>query len=596
VTVTAASGLKKVYGLTVVVAKSSNTKLSVLTVNGFDASSGSVVLPARSSSAVVKAVAVDPEAVVVVSGTGLVEGANTVTVKVTAPNGLVSSYPVSVYVTPLSTNTGLAVFTVNGSAVQDGDVVSVANKTASVAVVAVAADADAVVSVAGASGLKTGENQLVVTVTAASGLKKVYGLTVVVAKSSNTKLSVLTVNGNPVNGGDEITLPARTTSAVVKAVAEDPEAKILTFGASDLVAGYNYASVTVIAPDRSVSTIWWFFKVLELSSDNSLSSIQVDGASYANETVVELPLGTSQVAVSAIANDSGAKVAVSGNTNLVGGLNTITVSVTAANGDVKKYEAYVNVPVRSGNAEISSAAGSWLINGIDVSNQDTVVDLPAGTSAITASAKTADSKATMAITGVTKLIAGVNTVTFTVTAENGTQKTYTRYVNVKALSGNANLKYITLAGQNVVGGSQVLVPAGTSRVEVIPVLESDEARFTVAGNTNLVQGSNTVTVVVTAPNGTTSTSTITVVVATPPSDTTLKTFTVNGKAVSAGDVFVVAAGTSRVSVSAIANDSKASVTISGKSSLKAGDNLLIVKVTALSGDSTTYAVTLRVGK
>jgi hypothetical protein len=85
-------------------------------------------------------------------------------------------------------------------------------------------------------------------------------------------------------------------------------------------------------------------------------------------------------------------------------------------------------------------------------------------------------------------------------------------------------------------------------------------------------------------------------VATPPSDTTLKTFTVNGKAVSAGDVFVVAAGTSRVSVSAIANDSKASVTISGKSSLKAGDNLLIVKVTALSGDSTTYAVTLRVGK
>jgi ribosomal silencing factor RsfS len=427
-------------------------------------------------------------------------------------------------------------------------------------------------------------------------LKKVYGLTVVVAKSSNTKLSVLTVNGNPVNEGDEITLPARTTSAVVKAVAEDPEAKILTSGASDLVAGYNYASVTVIAPDRSVSTIWWFFKVLELSSDNSVSSIQVNGASYVNETVVELPLGTSQVAVSAIANDSGAKVAVSGNTNLVGGLNTITVSVTAANGDVKKYEAYVNVPVRSGNAEISSAAGTWLINGIDVSNQDTVVDLPAGTSAITASAKTADSKATMAITGATKLIAGVNTVTFTVTAENGTQKTYTRYVNVKALSGNANLKYITVAGQNVVGGSQVLVPAGTSRVEVIPVLESDEARFTVAGNTNLVQGSNTVTVVVTAPNGTTSISTITVVVATPPSDTTLKTFTVNGKAVSAGDVFVVAAGTSRVSVSAIVNDSKASVTISGKSSLKAGDNLLIVKVTALSGDSTTYAVTLRVGK
>jgi hypothetical protein len=427
-------------------------------------------------------------------------------------------------------------------------------------------------------------------------LKKVYGLTVVVAKSSNTKLSVLNVNGNPVSIGDEITLPARSTSAVVKAVAEDPEAKILTYGASDLVAGYNYASVTVIAADRTVSTIWWYFNVLELSSDNSLRSIQVNGSTYVNETIVELPLGTNQVAVSAFANDSGAKVDVSGNTNLVGGLNTITVSVTAANGDAKKYQAFVNVPVRSGNAELSSAAGTWLIHGIDVANLDTVVELPAGTTAVTASAKTADSKATLAITGTNNLIAGVNTVTFTVTAENGTPKTYTRYVTVKALSGNANLKYITVAGQNVVGDSQVTVPAGTSRVEVIPVLESDEARFTVAGNTGLVQGSNTVTVVVTAPNGSTLTSKITVVVAAPPSDTTLKTFTVNGKAVSAGDILEVAPGVSKVSVSAIANDSKASVTISGKSGLKAGDNLLIVKVTALSGDSTTYAVTLRVGK
>jgi hypothetical protein len=383
---------------------------------------------------------------------------------------------------------------------------------------------------------------------------------------------------------------------VVKAVAEDPEAKILTYGASNLVAGYNYASVTVVAADRTVSTIWWYFNVLELSSDNSLSSIQVNGSTYVSETIVELPLGANQVAVSAIANDSGAKVDVSGNTNLVGGLNAVTISVTAANGDVKKYQAFVNVPVRSGNAEVSSAAGTWLINGIDVANPDTVVELPAGTTAVTASAKTADSKATLAITGTNNLIAGVNTVTFTVTAENGTPKTYTRYVTVKALSGNANLKYITVAGQSVVGGSQVTVPAGTSRVEVIPVLESDEARFTVAGNTGLVQGSNTVTVVVTAPNGATLTSAITVVVAAPPSDTTLKIFTVNGKAVSAGDILVVAPGVSKVSVSAIANDSKSSVTISGKSGLKAGDNLLIVKVTALSGDSTTYAVTLRGGK
>jgi hypothetical protein len=183
-----------------------------------------------------------------------------------------------------------------------------------------------------------------------------------------------------------------------------------------------------------------------------------------------------------------------------------------------------------------------------------------------------------------------------VTAENGTSKTYTRSVTIKTLSGNTNLKSLVVAGLSVAHGSLINVPAGTSRVEVIPTLESDESRFTISGNAGLVQGLNVVTVLVTAPNGATSTTLVAVVVAAPPSDTTLKTFTVNGKAVAAGDILMLAPGTSRVSVSAIANDSKASVQILGKSGLQAGYNLLLVKVTALSGVSSTYAVTLVVGK
>ena len=57
----------------------------------------------------------------------------------------------------------------------------------------------------------------------------------------------------------------------------------------------------------------------------------------------------------------------------------------------------------------------------------------------------------------------------------------------------------------------------------------------------------------------------------------------------------VAAGTKRVSVSAIAADSKASVEVTGKTGLNSGVNTLTVKVTALSGASTTYTVTVNVG-
>ena len=333
-----------------------------------------------------------------------------------------------------------------------------------------------------------------------------------------------------------------------------------------------------------------------LSSDNTLKSLQVNGSAYVADSTVELALGTKFVSVVAVANDAGAKVEISGNTNLSGGVNTITIKVTAANGDFKNYTAKVNVPVRSSNADISTVAGTWLINGIDVADEATVIELPAGTNAVTASAKTADAKASMLITGTTGLVTGSsNTVTFKVTAEDGTFKTYTRSVTVKALSSNTNLTSLTVAGSSVVDGATVNLPAGTSRVAVLPVLESEEARFTISGNADLKQGDNFLTVVVTAPSGASNTTTIKVVVAAPPSDTTLSTFTVNGTDVIDGSVVNVAAGTTRVRVSAIATDPKASVTIAGKSELKAGANSLVVTVTALSGDSTTYTVTVNVG-
>jgi hypothetical protein len=70
---------------------------------------------------------------------------------------------------------------------------------------------------------------------------------------------------------------------------------------------------------------------------------------------------------------------------------------------------------------------------------------------------------------------------------------------------------------------------------------------------------------------------------------------VNDQAVTNGGTVNVAAGTTRVRVSAIADDAKASVVVDGKSGLGAGANTLTVTVTALSGDSTTYTVTVNVG-
>ena len=144
-------------------------------------------------------------------------------------------------------------------------------------------------------------------------------------------------------------------------------------------------------------------------------------------------------------------------------------------------------------------------------------------------------------------------------------------------------------------GGTVNVPAGTMRVSVIAVLESAESKVTISGNTDLETGPNTLIVTVTAPSGAQVENTIIVQVAEAPSNTSLAVFTVNDQNVSDGSSINVSKGTSRVRVSAIAEDAKASVVVTGKSGLSSGANYLTVTVTALSGASTTYTVTVNVG-
>jgi len=194
------------------------------------------------------------------------------------------------------------------------------------------------------------------------------------------------------------------------------------------------------------------------------------------------------------------------------------------------------------------------------------------------------------------LKAGLNPVTFTVTAEDGTTSvSYTRNVRVAALSSNTTLTSLTIAEISAADGQTVNVPFGTTRVSVIPVLESAEAKFTISGNTELVTGANELLVTVTAPSGAVTVTTVNVQVAAAASITTLSTFSINNQAVTNNGSISVAAGTTRVSVSAIADDPKASVEVTGKSGLKSGANTLTVKVTSLSGASRTYTVTVNVG-
>jgi hypothetical protein len=114
-------------------------------------------------------------------------------------------------------------------------------------------------------------------------------------------------------------------------------------------------TITVVAP-------------VVLSSNNNLKSLEISPGTLtpaftASQTsyTAEVPMGTSEIAVSATAEDSKASVAVSGNKNLQDGANTVSVVVTAEDGSTKTYTIAVTRAVPTPTPPVTVAvAGSTL--------------------------------------------------------------------------------------------------------------------------------------------------------------------------------------------------------------------------------------------
>lgn len=164
-------------------------------------------------------------------------------------------------------------------------------------------------------------------------------------------------------------------------------------------------------------------------------------------------------------------------------------------------------------------------------------------------------------------------------------------MNVLALSSNTKLTSLVVGGVSVESGGTVALPVGTTRVEVLPTLESKDSKFVIAGNTGFANGSsNTVTVTVTAPSGAVEVYSVTVTVAGLASNTGLATFIIEGVNVLDGQPITLIGARTSLKVAARAADLTAAVTITGKTGLVLGSNLVTVTVTAKSGNQSVYQV------
>jgi hypothetical protein len=485
--------------------------------------------------------------------------------------------------------TTLATFTINGSDVEDGDVLVVSSGTTSVTVVATPTDNAATAVVSGATGLVAGDNEVSVLVTSSNNtVTQTYKVNVFVSSVSNVfsndaTLSALRVNGTLITAGQTVEVAPPTSSVTVVATTSNVNATSVVSGTLNLVTGLNDVSVTVTAEDGTTTRVYAFkVRVLALPSDVALATFTVNGQAVRNGGRVFLEPGTTGVAVVATPSDPSSSVVITGRTGLAAGANTLRVVVTSQAATTATYEVTLNVQAPSSNSSlvVLKVSGARVADG-------TTVFVPSGTTAVAVTAIPSDSAASVVVTGGTNLTLGDNTLTVVVTAEDGSTTTTTVTLNVLQ-NDDTSLAVFQYDGSDVTSGDEFDLDNGVTSVEITAEATSNLSTVEIIGEDALVPGRNVVRVQVTAQDTSVSTYRLIFNVA-PNVDTTLESLTVGGQDATGGSV-TLPAGTRATSVVAVTTDPFASYKVEGNVDLEAGENTVTVTVTAADGETTEDVV------
>lgn len=259
--------------------------------------------------------------------------------------------------------------------------------------------------------------------------------------SSNITLNSVTSSlGNVDTNGDNIFVDfGGTTVSGIKAVATASFTVSNSAKAGEKVSISFSGEASNLNDDTKISGSSSRTLAAPLSTNCNLKSLKVGNATLspafsANKTAYSagtVEYSVSKLNINAVAEDSKAKVTISGNSLAVGN-NTVKILVKAESGATKTYTISVTRKqnpnyVPSSNASLSGIiVDGFLISPTFSRDVDHyVVWLPYETSSLTVKATPADAKAKVSITGTENLIAGSdNTITITCTAEDGTKKEY----------------------------------------------------------------------------------------------------------------------------------------------------------------------------
>ena len=514
--------------------------------------------------------------------------------------------------------------------------INVNNDVTSIDVNATTTDSNATVTGTGTKQLNTGNNLINIVVKSESGTVNTYTINVIRAKSSNNYLSDLKVNGQTVTDFNkeklEYTLDdvkGDVSSIEVSATAEDTKASVVGTGNKSLSIGDNSIEVVVTAEDESTKT--YTIKVKKLSNDIALKSLTVTSdpmgtltPTFASTTYIytyNYDSSVTSLNVTATTNNLNAKVGIADSdsidtiTSTIGSAaktfnsstKNVKVTVTAEDGTTKDYTITLSRALSNNSYLKDISIDGTNIDGFNKENFEYNIKVSRETDSINISAILDDEKATLTtdLSNKFNLNLGENIINIVVTAENGNTSTY--ILNVEREKNNdATLDSLTVSkgtltpafNKNTLNYT-VNVENDVTSIEVSATATDSNATVTGTGTKQLNTGDNTVTIKVTSESGTENTYTINVIRA-KSSNNYLSDLKVNGQTVNNFNketeeytLADVKGDVSSIEVSAIAEDTKASVTGTGNKLLSIGDNSIEVVVTAEDGSTKTYTIKVK---
>ena len=461
-------------------------------------------------------------------------------------------------------------------------------------------------------------------------------------KSTNANLSSIAVGTYTLTPAFDkntteyrVTVPYSVSSVTITSTPEDSKATVQrTLNVSNLAPDKDNAyTITCTAEDGTTKKA---YKVIihrekqpevPKSSDNNLKSLGVSGftisPAFNKDTTdysLTVPFETDKVKVNYEANDGKATVEVKGGDNLQVGDNKVEVIVKAEDGSTKVYNINVKKeekkeePKKDDDATLKSLSiGNEKLTP-EFSKENNVYSINVGenVTGLKVNAITNSDKAKVEVKGSSGWKYGMNTVTVVVTAENGNKNTYIINVNRKSPAGtptpnkssDSYLSSLVVNGASInpnfdkdVSSYTVLVPYDTEKLDVSFVKSNNKAKVEILNNDELKVGTNNVQVKVTAEDGSVRVYTINATRAAFSAKNNLKVLSAGGFTLNPNFDkdrleynLKVKSNTESLDLTAIAEDEKAKVEITGNGNFKEGNNVVLIKVTDENGFTKYYQI------